>query len=60
MRLPAWSAYTRFRRHQQVGDTIVPAFQKMMHCKSTCGSVSGNTDITVTGYRFRYAPNAVP
>ena len=22
--------------------------------------VSGNTDITVTGYRFRYAPNAVP
>ena len=22
--------------------------------------VSGNTDITLTGYRFRYAPNAVP
>ena len=22
--------------------------------------VSGNTDITATGYRFRYAPNAVP
>ena len=22
--------------------------------------VSGNTDVTVTGYRFRYAPNAVP
>jgi MSHA pilin protein MshD len=22
--------------------------------------VSGNTDVTLTGYRFRYAPNAVP
>jgi len=23
-------------------------------------ATSGNTDVTVTGYRFRYAPNAVP
>jgi MSHA pilin protein MshD len=23
-------------------------------------AISGNTDITLTGYRFRYAPNAVP
>ncbi|MEO8407662.1 MAG: prepilin-type N-terminal cleavage/methylation domain-containing protein [Oxalobacteraceae bacterium] len=44
----------------QVGDTFVPAVAKNDVLQVDVTVVSGNTDITVTAYRFRYAPNAVP
>lgn len=53
-------AYSASVAIKQVGDTLVPAVAKNDVLQIDVRVVSGNTDITVTGYRFRYAPNAVP
>ena len=45
---------------KQVGDTLAPAVTKNDALQIDVRAVSGSADITVTGYRFRYAPNAVP
>ncbi len=55
---PAWSAYNASVAISRSGGILgVP---QMTYCRSMCRVGPGNTDITVTGYRFRYAPNAVP
>ena len=53
-------AYSASVAIKQVGDTLVPAVAKNDALQIDVRVVSGDTDITVTGYRFRYAPNAVP
>ena len=45
---------------KQVGDTLAPAMTKNDVLQIDVRAVSGSADIKVTGYRFRYAPNAVP
>lgn len=40
----------------QVGDTFVPAVAKNEALQIDVRVISGNTDISLTGYRFRYAP----
>jgi MSHA pilin protein MshD len=51
-------AYTATVKIAQAGATFsLPATEVL---QIDVRVVSGNTDITVTGYRFRYAPNAVP
>lgn len=44
----------------QTGDTLLPAVTKNDVLQINVRAVAGDTDITVTGYRFRYAPNAIP
>ena len=45
---------------KQVGDTLTPAVSKNDALQIDVRAISGNTNILITGYRFRYAPNAVP
>ncbi|QRX82841.1 prepilin-type N-terminal cleavage/methylation domain-containing protein [Glaciimonas sp. PAMC28666] len=44
----------------QVGDTLTPAMTKNDVLQIDVRAVSGHTNILITGYRFRYAPNAIP
>lgn len=55
------AAYSVSVAINQVGDTFVPAVAKNDVLQIDV-RVQGpaDTDITLTGYRFRYAPNAVP
>ncbi|NMM37558.1 MAG: type II secretion system protein [Glaciimonas sp.] len=54
------AAYSASVAITQVGDTLTPAVAKNDALQIDVRVVSGNTDITLTGYRFRYAPNALP
>ncbi|MGS0743396.1 type IV pilus modification PilV family protein [Glaciimonas sp. GG7] len=45
---------------QQVGNTFTPALATNDVLKITVNVTGTNTAISVTGYRFRYAPNAIP
>ncbi|KAF3998984.1 type IV pilus modification PilV family protein [Glaciimonas immobilis] len=45
---------------QQVGDTLTPSLPKNDVLQIDVRVVSSNTDLSLTGYRFRYAPNAIP
>lgn len=51
-------AYTASVVIAQVGASFALAADDVLQIDARV--VSGDTDITVTGYRFRYAPNAVP
>ncbi|NMM28410.1 MAG: type II secretion system protein [Glaciimonas sp.] len=54
------AAYSVSVAISQVGDTFAPVVAKNDVLQIDVRVVSGNTDITLTGYRFRYAPNALP
>ena len=54
------AAYSVSVAINQVGNTFAPAVAKNDVLQIDVRVVSGNADITLTGYRFRYAPNALP
>ncbi|MHB1175172.1 MAG: type II secretion system protein [Sulfuriferula sp.] len=53
-------AYTASVSITQVGSSFPSVTNPNDVLKIDVRVVSGNTDISLTGYRFRYAPNAVP
>ena len=53
-------AYTATVDVQQVGDTLSPAMTKNDVLQINVHVTTTNTNISLTGYRFRYAPTAIP
>jgi MSHA pilin protein MshD len=58
--IPGLAGYTATVTITQVGSTLTPALPNTDVLQIDVRVQSGTTDITLTGYRFRYAPNTGP